>query len=372
MVDKKTGIKPKAKSLKPKADTKKRGETGVKSKELRGTIKKAPIKTKKPIADKLMKGAPEAKKPKVLITKLDTTAKLPEQKTLDSNLLTLDSADEVRLAKAGRRSAKAIKETEEEKAKEARKAAIKEAEAKGEKPKIPVKPPRSRAERAGKKYRQAIKLIDKSKAYALDEALDLAVKTSPVKFDATVELHINLNVDPKQADQNVRGSIVLPAGTGKNIKVAVFVDVPGEAEAKAAGADIVGTQAVTALLDKEQLDFDVLIAPPALMAQLGKYAKILGPRGLMPNPKSGSVTNDTAKAVKEAKAGRVEFRLDPSGIIHLAIGKVSFGQPKLQENAETVLSSVRSAKPASIKGTYIKSIFLTTTMGPSIKVSPNK
>ncbi len=270
------------------------------------------------------------------------------------------------LAKAGRRSAKALKEAKELEAKEARKAAKAEVEAA---PKKPAPKPRSRVERAGKKYREVAKLIDKDKSYSLDDALELAVKTSTVKFDATVELHVNLGVDPKVADQNVRDSVTLPAGTGKTLRIAVFGEGDEVAKAKAAGADIAGDTELLAQLDKEEINFDVLITSPRLMARLGKYAKLLGPKGLMPNPKSGTITTDIPKAIKGAKAGRVEYRVDQAGIIHLGIGKVSFGADKLQQNAETVLSSIRAAKPSSLKGIYINSAYVTTTMGPSIKVA---
>lgn len=268
-------------------------------------------------------------------------------------------------AKAGKRSAKSQKEAEEKAAKEERKAHAAEEKAE-DKPKQVAKPTRSRLERRGKKFREIAKLVDKDKVYALSEALELAQKTNPSKFDATVELHVNLNVDPRHADQNIRDNLVLPAGTGKTIHVAVFDD------AKVAEADISGVEEVTKLLEKGDLSFDVLIATPAQMPKLGKYARILGPRGLMPNPKSGTVTPDVAKAVKDAKAGRVEYRVDSTGIVHLGIGKVSFGQKKLLENAQAVVASIKSNKPASIKGTYIKAVHLSTTMGPSITVAPNE
>jgi len=269
-------------------------------------------------------------------------------------------------AKAGKRSPKAVKEAEEKVAKEARKEAATK-EAKTEKLRIEQKPPRSRLERAGKNYREAAQQIDGTKTYSLAEAVDLAAKTSTAKFDATVEMHINLTVDPKQADQNVRDTVVLPHGTGRSAKVAVFAEGDDVAKAKKAGADIVGSDEILAALDKEKIDFDILISTPALMPRLGKYARFLGPKGLMPNPKSGTVTADIARAVKEAKAGRVEYRVDQAGIIHLGIGKVSFGPQKLLENAQAVISSVKAAKPASVKGAYIKSTYVTTSMGPSIK-----
>jgi large subunit ribosomal protein L1 len=275
-----------------------------------------------------------------------------------------ETKEEKAVAKAGKRSSKAVRETEEKQAKQERKSS-----ADSETDKKPAsKPTRSRAERAGKKYREVAKLIDKDKIYNLAEGLELATKTSITKFDATVELHINLGVDPRQADQNVRDMVTLPAGTGKSVKIAVFAEADDAKAALAAGADIAGIDEIVALLDKEQLDFDVLISTPALMARLGKYARMLGPRGLMPNPKSGTVTTDVAKAITEAKAGRVEYRVDQAGIIHLGIGKVSFGAAKLVQNADAIMSSVKAAKPASLKGTYIKAVHISSTMGPSIKV----
>lgn len=254
-------------------------------------------------------------------------------------------------AKAGKRSVKAQAEAIEKKAKEDRKAA-----AGTEKPVKPAsKPPRSRLERAGKRFKEASKLVDKSKAYPLAEAVDLAVKTAKANFDASIEIHINLGVDPRQADQNIRGTVALPAGTGKTVKVAVLTD---DTDA----------EKLFAKLDKEIIDFDVLIAAPAMMPKLGKYARLLGPRGLMPNPKSGTVTTDVKKAEEEAKAGRVEFRVDQAGIVHLSVGKASFGPAKLTDNTGAVLASIRSAKPASLKGVYIKSAYLSSTMGPSVRL----
>lgn len=311
------------------------------------------------------------------ITMADKAKKSTEEKELKEAELTVEAtpekvetevaAEEVKesTAKAGKRSAKSQKEAEEKVAKEERKAQTEEEKEEG-KPKQAVKPTRSRLERRGKKFREAAKSVEKGKVYSLHEALELAQKTSPSKFDATVELHVNLNVDPRHADQNIRDNLVLPAGTGKTIRVAVFDD------AKVADADITGIEEVTKLLEKGDLSFDVLIATPAQMPKLGKYARILGPRGLMPNPKSGTVTPDVSKAVKEAKAGRVEYRVDSTGIVHLGIGKVSFGQKKLLENAQAVVTSIKGNKPASIKGSYIKSVHLSTTMGPSITVAPNE
>ena len=254
---------------------------------------------------------------------------------------------EAPVAKAGKRSAKALKEADETQAKEERTAAEDD---KPEAAKKPAPKPRTRLERAGKKFREAAKLIESGKEYAIKDALELAVKTSPVKFDATVELHINLNVDPRQADQNLRGTLSLPNGTGKTVRVAVADD------------DLLKK------LDKGVIEFDVLIATPDFMPKLGKYARLLGPKGLMPNPKSGTVTTDVDKAVKEAQAGRVEYRVDSTGIVHLGIGKVSFGPDKLMANAQTVFDGIKSAKPGSIKGTYVKNITVSTTMGPGIRV----
>jgi large subunit ribosomal protein L1 len=273
------------------------------------------------------------------------------------------------IAKAGKRSAKAVEETEALEAKEERKAHKAETEAEeAEKPKQHQNPTRSRLERQGKKFRKVAEQIEKDKLYSLSEALELATKTSPVKFDATVELHVNLGVDPRHADQNIRDNLVLPQGTGKTVRVAVFADVDDAAKAKAAGADIAGIDDVTKLLEKGTLNFDTLIATPSQMAKLGKYARNLGPRGLMPNPKSGTVTTDVTKAVKEAKAGRVEYRVDSTGIVHLGIGKVSFGADRLAENAQAALGSIKGNKPASVKSNYVKAIHLTTSMGPSLTV----
>lgn len=270
-------------------------------------------------------------------------------------------------AKAGKRSAKGIEEAEAKAEKIEHQKHRDEEEAEAEaKPKAPVKPTRSRLERRSKGYRKSAELVEKGKVYALGEALELATKTSSVKFDASVELHVNLGVDPRQADQNIRANLVLPQGTGKTVRVAVFSDD------KVTGADLAGVEEITKQLDKGEISFDTLIATPANMPKLGKYARLLGPRGLMPNPKSGTVTTDVQKAVSEAKAGRVEYRVDSTGIVHLAVGKVSFGGAKLLENAAAVMANIKSAKPQSVKGNYIKAVHITTTMGPSIPVNPNE
>ncbi len=269
--------------------------------------------------------------------------------------------------KAGKHSAKALKEQAEKEAKEARKSSSRDkSEDVAKKP--VAKPARTKLERSGKKFREAAKLVERGRAYSLKEAVELAVKTSPVKFDATVELHVNLGVDPRQADQNVRDMVVLPAGSGKTVRVAVLAEGDDAVAAKKAGADLAGSDDLLKDIEKGKLDFDILISTPALMAKLGKYARVLGPKGLMPNPKSGTVTNDINKAVTQAKAGRVEYRVDSTGIIHLGIGKVSFGPEKILENAQAVFASIKANKPSSVKGFYVKNITIATTMGPGVKV----
>ncbi len=283
---------------------------------------------------------------------------------------TTESSDkEVATAKAGKRSAKALREKEELAEKEARKASAEDADSK---PKQPQNPTRTRLERRSKKYREAAEKIDKTKLYSLNEAIDLAISTSPVTFDATVELHARLNVDPKQADQNIRDSVVLPAGTGKSLRVAVFADDTEAAKAKKAGADIAESDSFLDKLAKNELNFDVLIATPEMMPKLGKYAKVLGPKGLMPNPKSGTVTKDPVKAVEDARKGKTEYRVDETGIVHLSVGKVSFGKAKLQSNLLEALKSIKSNKPSSIKGAFVKSLYLTTSMGPSIQLQASE
>lgn len=276
-------------------------------------------------------------------------------------------------AKAGKRSEKGLKEAEEKLEKIERQKHAAEAKAEeAEKPKQPVKPTRSRLERRGKKFKEAAKLIDRSKLYTAKEAVDLAIKTSPTKFDSTVEVHVRLGVDPRQADQNLRDNLVLPSGTGKTVRVAVFSEDDVVKEALKAGADVAGNDEFLKQLDKGVIDFDILIATPNVMAKLSKYARILGPKGLMPNPKSGTVTTDVNKAISAAKAGRIEYRVDSTGIVHLGIGKVSFGAQKLNANLDAVFASIKQNKPASIKGTYVKSIVIATSMGPGIKVLPSE
>ena len=280
--------------------------------------------------------------------------------------------EEKHTAKAGKRSEKAQAEVAEKLEKEARKEAgdttpqSEDGEAHSKKgPKPTVRP---RLLRRGKNYQNVAKLIEKDTVYNLASAMDLAAKTNPSKFDASVEIHVRLGVDPRQADQNIRATVSLPNGTGKTIRVAVFAPESDHAAAKAAGADIVGDEAFLKQLDKEELTFDTLIATPQYMPKLGKYARLLGPRGLMPNPKSGTVATDVAKATKEAKAGKVEYRVDKQAIIHLSVGKVSFGADKLVENAKAFFSSLQSQKPSSLKGVFVKSMSISTSQGPSIKV----
>lgn len=272
---------------------------------------------------------------------------------------------EEKYAKAGKKSKKHVEEVKAEAERQARKA---EAAAAPEKVSGPKPVTRSRLERRGKNYREAYAKIEKGKAYSLKEAVELAIATSPVKFDATLEMHFRLGVDPRQADQNIRSTVTLPAGTGKDIRVAVFAPLDVCKAAKAAGADIAEDEEFTKRLEKEQLDFDVLISTPQYMPKLGKFARLLGPKGLMPNPKAGTVTTDIEKAVKEAKAGKIEYRVDKQAIVHVGLGKVSFGADKLMENINAFTESLKSQKPASIKGQYVKSVYMTTSMGPSILV----
>ena len=225
----------------------------------------------------------------------------------------------------------------------------------------------------GKKYIDSAKLIDRTKFYDADEALDLVVKTSTAKFDETVEVHVKLGVDSRHADQQVRGAIVLPNGTGKSVKILAVCKGNNVELAKEAGADFVGAEDMTQKIQQEGwMDFDVLITTPDMMGLVGRLGRILGPRGLMPNPKAGTVTPDIAKAIKEAKAGKIEYRLDKTNIIHCPIGKASFGKDKLLENFNTLLEAIVKAKPAAAKGQYVKSCAVTSTMGPSVRINPNK
>ncbi len=225
----------------------------------------------------------------------------------------------------------------------------------------------------GKKYLESAKLIDKNKLYNVDEALKLCIDTSKAKFDETVELHVRLGVDSRHADQQVRGAVVLPNGTGKNIKVLAICRGENERLATEAGADFVGAEDMISKIQNENwMDFDVLVTTPDMMGMVGRLGRVLGPRGLMPNPKAGTVSGDIFKAVQEVKAGKIEYRLDKTNIMHCPIGKASFGQEKLEENFNALMDAVIKAKPESSKGQYIKSCVLSSTMGPGIKINPNK
>lgn len=222
----------------------------------------------------------------------------------------------------------------------------------------------------GKKYADSLKAYDRSKAYDVDEAMGLAVDTAKAKFDETIELHVRLGVDPRQADQQVRGVLVLPNGTGKSKKVLVIAKGEKADIAQAAGADYVGAEEMVQKIQTENwFDFDVVITTPDMMGVVGRIGKVLGPKGLMPNPKSGTVTPDVAKAISEVKAGKVEYRLDKTAIIHCPIGKKSFGKEKLSENFNALMDAIVKAKPAAAKGQYIKSVAVSSTMGPGIKIN---
>ena len=225
----------------------------------------------------------------------------------------------------------------------------------------------------GKKYKESLALIEAGKQYDVKEALDVAIKTGTAKFDETVELHIRLGVDSRHADQQVRGAVVLPNGTGKTVRTLVIAKGDKAKEAEAAGSDFVGAEEIVAKIQNENwMDYDVVITTPDMMGQVGRLGKVLGPRGLMPTPKAGTVTMDVAKAVAEAKAGKIEYRLDKTNIIHCPIGKVSFGSQKLTENFDALMNAVIKAKPAATKGQYIKSCTVATTMGPGIKLNVSK
>lgn len=225
----------------------------------------------------------------------------------------------------------------------------------------------------GKKYVDGAKLVDRAKLYDPQEALELCVKTGTAKFDETVEVHVKLGVDGRHADQQVRGAIVLPNGTGKQVRVLAICKGDNQKLAEEAGAEFVGAEDMVQKIQAENwMDFDVLITTPDMMGLVGRLGKILGPRGLMPNPKAGTVTPDIAKAVKEAKAGKIEYRLDKTNIIHCPIGKVSFGTEKLQENFSALLGAIVKAKPAASKGQYVKSCVVASTMGPGVRINPSK
>lgn len=225
----------------------------------------------------------------------------------------------------------------------------------------------------GKRYQESVKLVDKQKSYDLVEGIDLVLQTAKAKFDETVELHVKLGVDSRHADQQVRGAMVLPHGTGKDVKVVVFAKGPKVEEAEAAGADYVGGEELVEKIQKENwFDFDVAVATPDMMGVVGKIGRVLGPKGLMPNPKSGTVTFDVGDAIKDIKAGKVEYRVDKTNIIHSPVGKVSFGKEKLEENINALMGAIIKAKPSSSKGKYLRSVSISSTMGPGIKLNSTK
>lgn len=227
--------------------------------------------------------------------------------------------------------------------------------------------------RKGKKYIESTKIVDRSKLYDTDEAFDTVVKTAKAKFDETVEVHVKLGVDSRHADQQVRGAIVLPNGTGKNVRVLVFAKGDKAQAALDAGAEFVGAEDLVQRIQKENFfDYDVVIASPDMMGLVGRLGRVLGPKGLMPNPKSGTVTMDVTKAITEIKAGKVEYRLDKTAIIHCPVGKVSFGAQKIQENLTALIEAINKAKPAAAKGVYVRSLYISSTMGPSVRVNPLK
>ena len=227
--------------------------------------------------------------------------------------------------------------------------------------------------RKGKKYIESTKIVDRSKLYDTDEAFDTVVKTAKAKFDETVEVHVKLGVDSRHADQQVRGAIVLPNGTGKNVRVLVFAKGDKAQAALDAGAEFVGAEDLVQRIQKENFfDYDVVIASPDMMGLVGRLGRVLGPKGLMPNPKSGTVTMDVTKAITEIKAGKVEYRLDKTSIIHCPVGKVSFGAQKIQENLTALMEAINKAKPAAAKGVYVRSLYISSTMGPSVRVNPLK
>ncbi|MCA9337937.1 50S ribosomal protein L1 [Candidatus Saccharibacteria bacterium] len=322
-----------------------------------------------------------AKKAELLEKAAELKLEVSEKNTIAEIEAAIETAggeiahEEKTAAKAGKRSEKSLKEAEEKAEKEARKEAgdttPQDEEAVANSKKGPTPVTRPKLERRGKNYKKAAEQVEKDKVYSLAEALEVATKTNTTKFDASVELHVRLGVDPRQADQNIRATVSLPHGSGKTVRVAVFAPEADHKAAKDAGADVVGDEEFLKQLDKEELNFDILVAIPAYMPKLGKYARLLGPRGLMPNPKAGTVAADVAKAVSEAKAGKIEYRVDKQAIVHLSIGKVSFGAAKLGDNAAAFFDSLKSQKPTSLKGNYVKTISVSTTMGPGIKVESN-
>jgi large subunit ribosomal protein L1 len=266
------------------------------------------------------------------------------------------------VAKSGKRSAKTAKQLEEKEEKEKKKKTPKKVEEK------PKKTSKNIEKAHSKKYKKALESLDKTKVYSLEDAVSLIKKITFAKFDPTIEMHMNLGIDPKQADQNVRGSLIMPKSLGKKVTIAVLADEKLYPKLKEAGADQYNGEDIITKLSKSKIDFDVLISTPDQMVKLGKFAKILGPKGLMPTPKSGTVTDNPVETVKEIKKGRIEFRNDSYGIIHMAVAKASFEDKDILSNIRSAVEAIRGSKPTSIKGSYIKSVYLTSTMSPSIKI----
>ena len=317
-----------------------------------------------------VKAKAEAKQEEVAekVAEVKAKAEAKQEEVTEKVAEAVEEAKE-NFAKAGKKSKKHIEEVKAEIERQARKVERAKAEAEGlVKPKGAKPVTRPRIERRGKKYQEAAKLVEKGKVYTLKDAIELAIKTNPAKFDASLEAHVRLGVDPRQADQNIRTTMVLPNGNGKTVRVAVFAPADVCKTAKTAGADIAEDEEFLKQLEKGIINFDILISTPQYMPKLGKYARLLGPKGLMPNPKAGTVTMDVEKAVKEAKAGKVEYRVDKQSIVHIGLGKLSFGADKLLENAEAFFDSLKAQKPASIKGSFVKTVYITTTMGPSIEI----
>jgi len=297
-----------------------------------------------------------------------TTKKVQSKKATGKKTEKLEVVEKVEVTEAEVKED--LKQADKVKAEKKTSAKAKKSEAKAEtQPKSSGKNKLKNSEKKhSKKYRKAVELVEKDKIYSPEEGFKLAKSTSIVKFDAAVEIHIRLNVDPANADQQVRGSLVLPAGTGKTKKVCAIVSPEKEKEAKDAGADTVGGAEIIAKIEKGWLDFEVVVATPDMMPSLGKIGKILGTKGLMPNPKVGTVTNDIGKVIKDLKGGMIEYRVDKSGIVHAVIGRVSFSETDLKKNYDELVNTITKVRPSGVKGTYIKSIFLTTSMGPSIKI----
>ena len=319
-------------------------------------IKKKPLKDLKQLSEKLLPQKPLGEKDK------ETPKSSPDGSQVQNK-----HPLPVNFAKAGKRSQKNVEAVQAEQARQARKLKPQEKGDAVTKPK--TKPTRPRLQRRSKKYRQIFGKIDRKKFYQVKEALELITQTATTKFDSSVDISINLGVNVKQADHNIRDYVVLPAGTGKNLRIAVFADDKEAKRALEAGADIASQEVFLQQLDKGLTNFDILITSPHLMVELSKYAKLLGPKGLMPNLKSGTITKDIPQTIKETKAGRVEYRVNENGIINLSIGKVSFGATKLLDNFQAILNSIKDNKPSSLKGIYIKTISVSTTMSPSLNIA---